>query len=723
MKHDFLLEIGCEEIPARMLPSAEQQLRQLVEDMLRGRGVLPAGQALKSWSTPRRLAVYGKSLLPAEPDREEQLTGPPWSAAFDSEGNPTKAASGFAAKCGVPVAKLKKLTTEKGEYVGVVRRQRGAATGRLLAKVLPGLIEEIRFPRTMYWTNPQGFQFIRPVRWIVALYDGRVLPFSLGGVTAGNTSFGHRKLYNKPVVIRDASRYESLLARCGVIASPDQRRELIEKEIAQALRKRKLRLRPDPELLEILVNMTEHPSVLLGDFPKAFLELPVEVLTTVMRHHQKYLSVETSSRKLAPHFIAVLDRDKDRTGKIRRGHETVLQARFRDAQFFWAADQRQALADRLADLDKVTFHSKLGSYGNKVRRIRFLVEWLTEQAEFECRRADNKKRNGRHADTNLERRRADIRAATRAAELCKSDLTTQLVGEFPELQGIVGGLYAEAQGETATVARAIYEHYLPLGPRDATPSTPEGAALSLADKLDTLAGCFAVGDVPSGSRDPFALRRAANGVVRIIHDSSIRISIAKTAQKAAAIHANLTTSTTEKASAGDLLLFLEERARYHFRETLGFAYDEVNAVFAAGWDDLIDLEIRLRAMHDIRPTENFAPLSAAFKRIRNILSQAGETGQASANSVVPKLLEDGPERGLWEHFRTLQTEVARLRGKKRYSEALRSISSLRPDVDLFFDKVLVNDKDPAVRRNRLALLSQILTEFSTIADFSQIVTE
>ena len=714
MKRDFLLEIGCEEIPARLLPGAEQQLRKLVEDMLRGRGVLPEGQALKSWSTPRRLTVYGKFLLPAEPDRQEQLTGPPWSAAFDSEGNPTKAASGFAAKCGVPVAKLKKLTTEKGEYVGVVRRQRGAATRRLLTEELPGLIEKIRFPRTMYWTNPQGFQFIRPVRWIVALYDGRILPFSLGGVTAGNTSFGHRKLHNKPVVIQDASQYESLLARCGVVASPDQRRGMIEEEIAQVLRNHKLRLRPDPELLEILVNMTEHPSVLLGDFPKAFLELPAEVLTTVMRHHQKYLSVETPGRKLAPHFIAVLDRDKDRTGKIRRGHETVLQARFRDAQFFWEADQRQALADRLADLDKVTFHSKLGSYGNKVRRIRFLVEWLTEQAEFECRRADNKKGNGRHAD---------IRAAARAAELCKSDLTTQLVGEFPELQGIVGGLYAEAQGETATVARAIYEHYLPRGPGDDTPSTPEGAALSLADKLDTLAGCFAVGDAPSGSRDPFALRRAANGVVRIIHDSSIRISIAKMAQKAAAIHANLPTSATEKASAEDLLLFLEERARYHFRETIGFAYDEVNAVFAAGWDDLLDLEIRLRAMHDIRPTENFAPLSAAFKRIRNILSQAGVAEGASANTVAPKLLEDGPERSLWEHFRTLQTEVARLRGKKRYSEALRSISSLRPDVDLFFDKVLVNDKDPAVRRNRLALLGQILTEFSTIADFSQIVTE
>jgi glycyl-tRNA synthetase beta chain len=475
--------------------------------------------------------------------------------------------------------------------------------------------------------------------------------------------------------------------------------------------------------------MTEHPTVLLGEFPKEFLELPGEVLTTVMRHHQKYHSVEAPGRKLAPHFIAVLDRDKDKKGEIRRGHEAVLRARFRDAQFFWEADQRQPLEERVADLGKVRFHNKLGSYSEKVSRVKLLAEWLAENVELECRRADKEKGSGRHADKessvslDTERRRADIRTAARAAELCKSDLTTQLVGEFPELQGVVGGLYAEAQGEAAEVACAIYEHYLPLGPGDATPSTPEGAVLSLADKLDTLAGCFAVGDMPTGSRDPFALRRAANGVVRIIHDSSIQISVAESAQKATAIHANLPPSATAKAPAEDLLAFLEERARYHFREALGFAYDEVNAAFAAGWDDLLDLEARLKATHGIRPTENFVPLAAAFKRIRNILEQASAKGRAPGKSVSPELLEDGPERVLWERFRTLQAEVARLREKKRYAEALRSIASLRPDVDLFFDKVLVNAEDPAVRRNRLALLSQMLAEFSTIADFSEIVAE
>jgi glycyl-tRNA synthetase beta chain len=439
--------------------------------------------------------------------------------------------------------------------------------------------------------------------------------------------------------------------------------------------------------------------VLLGEFAADFLSLPEEVLVTVMRHHQKYFAVEGGQGELAPHFLVVIDLDGDSTGEVRRNHEAVLAARFRDAGFFWEADQKRKLAERLPLLEGVVFESRLGSYRKKVERVKGLGAWLAREMS-----ADG--------------RRADIAVVTRAAELAKCDLTTEMVGEFPELQGVVGGLYARAQGEPEGVARAIHDHYRPVGPEDSLPTTPEGATLAIADKLDSIAACFAVGLVPTGSRDPFALRRAGSGIVRIIVEKGLRLSLDAAVREALTTLAGSGLAGRE-ASPAPILAFLEERARHLFREGKGFAYDEVNAVFAAGWDDLVDTGARLAALRALRSTPDFEPVAAAFKRIRNILEQAGGPDR-SARPIENNLIEAGAERELYDRFLKLRPRVEEFRERHRYQEALRQIATLRAQVDRFFDTVLVMAQDEAVRENRLTLLAHLLKEFSTVADFSEL---
>ena len=709
MSRDFLLEIGCEDIPARMLPGAQSSLKELLQGELHTRGLL-SGAGVQTWATPRRLVAYCKEVLPAEADRTEQEIGPPCSVAYDSGGNPTRAAQSFARKHNVPLSMLTTVETAKGRYVAVVRHYRGRSTPKVLAEVLPSVIGRISFPRSMYWTSPQELRFIRPIRWLLTLYAGQVINFKLGGIKSGRFSRGHRLLANRRIAVRRAADYQAQLRRAFVLVDPEERRKKIVQKISRGLRRSPLQVREDKELLDLVVNQIECPTVLRGEFREEFLSLPSEVLVTVMRHHQKYFSVKTEKEEMAPHFLTVIDLDRDRGGEIRRGHESVLEARFRDARFFWETDQRRPLAKRADLLKDIVFQIRLGSYAHKVERIVRLVRWLAEQA---------KQTDGRHAD--ISGRRADIQTVERAASLCKADLTTLLVSEFPELQGIVGGLYARAQGEPQTIATAIAEHYRPLGPDDKIPQTLEGALLALADKIDSLAACFSAGAIPTGSKDPFALRRAAAGVVRIIVEQELRLDIAEAVRQA-------TTTVQEKfpdAGSNDpsptIASFIEERARYFFREVAGYPYDEVNAVFAAGWNDLTQLKQRLEALHRIRPTPDFEPLASSFKRIRNILEKAGGPVQFSRGQSRESLLEAGAERSLYDAFRTLRSQVAALRQAHNYAEALRRIASLRPVVDHYFDIVLVNAPDLAVRQNRLTLLAQLLQEFSTIADFSEIV--
>jgi glycyl-tRNA synthetase beta chain len=644
MSLPFLLEIGTEEIPDWMIPGALGYLGGLLRDYLK---IPPANI---SWdATPRRLVVRAKDLAARMPDSEERVIGPPRAA-------PPKAVDGFARKLGVDVAALVIESTAKGEYYSYLRKVEGRNVLDVLAELLEPFIRDIPFPKMMYWTEKSGMRFVRPIRWIVALLGDEVVPFSLARVQSGNETSGHRRLgaARIPVTIET---YEQTLRDNFVILSAAERRRRIEDGIAAL----GVRLKPDPPLLEILVYLTEYPTPIVGEFDPQFLELPEEVLITVMRHHQKYFSVEDESGHLAPRFVAVMNTNADPEGLVRRGNERVLRARFNDARFFWQADQRKKLADRVEDLAHVTFQAKLGSYLEKTDRVVALVKELGGDEH-----------------------------AQRAARLAKADLTTELVKEFTELQGVVGGLYARAQGEPDEVWQAVYDHYKPESMEDSIPRHTAGRLVSLADKLDTLRGCFRVGMAPTGSRDPFALRRAAQGVVKIIVEGGMSVPLLS-------------------VIGGDpqLTEFFEERVKFYFRDVRGFAYDEVNAAIAAGWSDLPELEARLLRLKTIRPSPDFEPLAASFKRIKNILRQAGFTG----GDFSPSLLEPGPESDLFD-------EINRSAGQPIESV----IGALRPKVDLFFDKVLVNAPDPAVRANRLAMLDGLLEQFRTFADFSEIVT-
>ena len=701
-KGELLLEVGCEEIPAGLLNSAREQLQEVLERELEARGLLMGGK-VRTFSTPRRLIATCATLAVREPDRETQAIGPPKSIAYDAQGRPTRAAESFAKRQGLKVGELKVIETPKGAYVAAVVKQRGQPADNVLKALLPGVITRLSFPRSMYWTSPGGLHFIRPIRWVLALFAGKVIPFQLEGLRSGDQTFGHRLLAPRPLRVRSFASYQQKLRRAFVRVDPDERRAQIVNECDRLLERHGLRRRADNELLELLVNQVEHPAVVLGEFSRDYLALPAEVSVTVMRHHQKYFSVEDRQGKLVPHFLAVIDLDGSGSGQIGRNHEAVLAARFGDAEFFWGADQRRTLAERLPLLEQATFVARAGSYRQKVERLARLAAWLGE-------------------NVTCDGRRADIVALVRAAELCKSDLTTEMVGEFPELQGVIGGLYARAQGEAEPVARAIYEHYKPAGAEDSVPETHEGALLSLGDKLDTVAACFSVGLIPSGSRDPYALRRAAAGVVRIVVERRLRLSLLAAVEAAVSIvHGSGLVGGEEAGLATTILSFLEERTRHLFRETRGFAYDEVNAVFAAGWEDLVDTGARLGALREIRPTPDFEPLAAAFKRIRNILEQAGGSERFLDREINTDYIEAGAERELYDRFLKLRPRVAGLREKHRYAEAFREVASLRPQVDRFFDKVLVMAPEEARRENRLALLAQLLGEFSAMADFSEIV--
>jgi glycyl-tRNA synthetase beta chain len=677
MSLPFLLEIGAEEIPDWMIQPALANLASLFGDLLAAQRL--EAETVQTDATPRRLVLRATGLAERQPDTEELVSGPPVSAAF-KDGQPTGAALGFARKMGVDVAALERQETPRGEYLAYRRKTVGRATRDILAEALPELILRIQWPKTMYWGAKGSPRFIRPIRWLVALLGSEVTPFEIAGVTSGAVSSGHRQLGAAEVAVT-IENYDRQLHDNGVIVSAAVRRIKIGAQIDALLMGKGLKVKEDPALLETLTYVTEQPSPILGSFDPEYLSLPAEVLVTVMRHHQKYFSVEDGTGNLAPHFIAIMNTSADPEGLVRRGNERVLRARFNDARFFWNVDQRKKLADRAADLAHVTFQAKLGSYLDKTRRVQRLARKLAKMAK------------------------TDPAAVERAALLAKCDLTTDTVKELTELQGVMGGLYAREQGEPEEVWRAIYEHYKPESMEDAIPGTPTGRLLSLADKLDTLQGCFKIGMAPTGSKDPFALRRAAQGVVKILAEGKLSIPVSKLA-------------AGDQALAG----FLLDRVRYYFKDIRGFRYDEVNAVLAAGHDDLPDVESRLAAIQAVRPTENFEPLAASFKRIKNILRQAGFEGQAEPSAPLDaQILEPGPEADLFQAFERLRRRVNRARKKKQYQAALEAIASIRPQVDLFFDKVLVNAPDPDVRRNRLTLLHQLLSEFSAIADFSEIV--
>jgi glycyl-tRNA synthetase beta chain len=706
---DLLFEIGCEEVPAGMIEKAAKELKAILVKSLLAANLVDeptVEERIEAFGAPRRLTLIARKIRLRQKDLEREIIGPPKSVAFDNLGEPTRAAMSFAEKQGIPVSKLSMVNTPKGEYVAAKQVVIGKPAAEILATVLPQAIQEISWPRSMYWTTADSPRFIRPIRWIVAICDSKVVPFSFAGVRAGDHTEGHRFLGKKSIPLDGPDDYEQKLKKNFVLCRPEARRNKIEVEIHSLAGRKQLRAHADPELLKLVTYLNEYPSVIMGDFDSSFLALPEEILITVMRDHQKYFGLETRNGELAPHFLAVINLPGDKKGIVRAGHERVLRARFADAQFFWETDLKHPLGEYLPKLAAVTYESRLGSYGDKVERMRVLARWLAEQWF-----------SGGVS-------RADVGGADRAAELAKCDLVTEMVREFTELQGIVGGLYARAQGEPEEIWQAIYDHYKPLGLDDALPRNLTGCAVSLADKLDSLVACFAVGAIPTGSSDPFALRRAALGVAKIILEKKLPLSISAAVSAAAkSLKDHAPRIEVAEAVQKQVLDFLLERARFMLKEKRGFAYDEINAAFAAGADDLVDAAERVAAVKAIRHTKNFAPLAASFKRIRNILEKSAGTLDKGQLEVQHELLWEPAERELHAAAQRIGMEATRRKKAGKYREALEAISELRPSVDQFFDKVLVMVEDANVRKNRVALLGNLLKEFSTIADFSELVSE
>jgi glycyl-tRNA synthetase beta chain len=697
---ELLLEIGCEEIPAGMLPRAEEELRSGLEKLLTAENMAD-GVTVESFSAPRRLTACVRGLKTKQADVVSEITGPPKSVAYDAVGAPTRAAVSFAEKQGIALHNVYFIQTTKGEYLAAKQVRRGRATEQILCDILPRVIRDIYWPKTMTWTGLDGARFIRPVRWLVGIFDGKPLKFQFAGLAGGTETSGHRFLGASKIHVKDFADYEKKLRANGVIVRASTRREKVEKELAALAKKGSYKVHEDAELLKLVSYLNEYPTVIEGKFDPAFLSLPDEILITVMRGHQKYFAVEKRNGELASNFLAIINLDKDPKGLTRVGHEKVLRARFADAQFFWHSEQKCRLADYLPKLERVTYESRLGSYRDKVERVRAIARWLAEQW------------------FNLGLAQAHVAEADRAAELAKCDLATEMVREFTELQGVVGGLYAQAQGEPEEVAEAIYDHYRPVGLDDPVPRNLTGCAVAIADKLDSIAGCFAVGVVPSGSSDPFALRRAALGIVKIVLEKRLPLSISfavSQATKTLLTHAPKKSVTPEQET--QILDFLRDRARYVFREKDGFEYDEVNAVFRAGADDLVDARKRLDALRAIRKSRNFEPLTVSFKRIRKILEKAGK--QTEGAHIKPDIFENDAERTLFTSMRKAAPKVEEQKRAGHYKEALEAVAALRPDVDRFFEQVMVMAENDSVRRNRLLLLGELLREFSTIADFSEL---
>ncbi len=708
----LLLEVGCEEIPDRMVEGARRDLAAAVEASLREHRLLQAGapgetgrEEVRSYATPRRLAVQVPGVVRRQPDETQEVTGPPVKAAYDADGNPTRAAQGFAAGQGVEVADLYRVAGPKGEVVAARRTRAGRPAVEVLSEILPGTVLGLSFPKAMQW-GEGGVTFVRPIRWLVALLDRAVIPFSVAGVQSGRGSMPRRGSGQPEVKLADAQDYVEALRQVEVVVDVEERRAALRQAVAGLVARDGGRVLPDPGLEEIVLNLVEYPGAVAGAFPAPFLELPAEVLTTTLRHHQRCFSVAGGDGGLKAGFVAAINAPSDPDGAITRGYERVIAGRLADARFFYTEDRKRPLAARLEVLERTRFHAALGSYAAKVRRLEGLVAELAGLA-------------GVKGEV--------VERAVQAACLCKCDLATQMENEFPELQGVVGGLYAREEGEPAPVWRAIYDHYRPEGLGDELPRDTEGALLALADRLDTLVGLMGVGVEPKGSRDPFALRRAALGAIRILVERPLHLSIdaALAAARRGYDAGEVEWKLDGVELAGKVRAFLEGRLRHLLEnDAAGHRYDSITAVLAAGWDDAADAAARLAALTAIRGQEDFEALAAASKRIRNILGQAAERhGIVDEDRVDADRLEDPAERELHAAARRAAEVVEEAAARRDHAAALAAVAALRPQVDRFFDSVLVMAEDADLRRNRLALLASVARLYAREADFAEIVVE
>ncbi|MFZ5758341.1 MAG: glycine--tRNA ligase subunit beta [Thermodesulfobacteriota bacterium] len=688
MDNEFLLEIGTEEIPAGYITPALTFMQETMAKKLAELSLSHA--AITTAATPRRLALSVSGLVARQPDRREEVLGPPKKAAFDADNRPTKAAIGFAASRGATVEDIRIVATPKGEYLMLVQEHSGEETAVILSRLLPEFILSIPFPKSMRW-GAFRTSFARPIQWLVALYGGKVVEFALNDLHSGAASRGHRFMAPQEVAIEDFGQYREVLRSRQVIADPAERRELIRKEAARAAATVGGTIVADEELLDTVTNLVEFPVGVIGAFDRKFLELPREVLITSMRVHQKYFTVADRDGQLMPHFVAINNTTISDKTAAAEGHQRVLRARLEDALFFFREDRQVKLAERLADLAGVVFQAQLGTMREKVERIRVLTLFLCEQLAPEQKEA-----------------------AARAAELAKADLVSGMVGEFPTLQGVMGKYYARLEGESEEVAEAIEEHYLPLRADSALPGSVIGALISMADRLDTIAGCFGIGKVPTGTTDPYGLRRHALALLHIIGHHGFHLSLAACIDQALTLYGGkLTLGKSQAAQAiGDFI-----RGRYS-NDLIGkgVAQEAVEAVLTTTFDDIVDCRRRIDALLAVSARETFTLLAGAFKRVINIIKEHDSI------AVNPELLHEEQEQALHSVYLSVSAQVEPLLAASRYEEAMEKILEMKEPVDAFFDKVMVMCKDEDVKDNRLSLLTAIARLFLRIGDFSRMYT-
>lgn len=694
MAKDLLFEIGIEEIPARFMEPALKQLRELAADGLQQAGLEYAD--MQVYGTPRRIALLVKDLAEMQPDSQQESKGPALKAAFDAAGQPTKALLGFCRGQGIEPDMVLQKEIKGVQYVYAVKHIQGRPTAELLPAMLEEIVHKLYFPKPMRWGNNE-MRFARPIRWLVLLFGQEVLPLEIAGVKAGRVTRGHRFLGNGQAEIKEPAAYLLTLQNEYVVADQKVRREKIWAQIQAVAKVAGGQVKPDEDLLSELVYILEYPTALLGSFDAKYLEIPEELVVTPMREHQRYFPVyDAAGQKLLPHFITVRNGNSEHLDIVQAGNEKVLAARLADAEFFWHEDCSHPLADNLPRLAHIVFHEKLGTLDAKVQRIKTLAGHIATKLVF----SDD-----------------DRRDTERAAELLKCDLVSNAVYEFTELQGIMGEYYAQHDGETPQVAAAIREHYLPRFAGDALPQTKAGIALALADRLDSLVGFFAQGMIPTGSQDPYALRRAAIGVMQILLQNKLGLNLLWLCQKAYALYEGITLERDEPATLEALASFFEQRLENILAEE-GVAYDVVNAVSGLPLFCPLYNYQKAHALADFRGDGEFAQLMAAYGRAANLLKNA-----QPAAEVQEQLLEEHAERELFAALSAASSKVKSALALRDYLAALRVLASVRPQMDDFFEEVMVMAESEALRGNRLALLQKLVAMTAELGDLSALVSK
>jgi glycyl-tRNA synthetase beta chain len=686
MSAELFLEIGTEEIPAGFIPKAlEDMQRLLCKELEQAR--IPHGR-VQTLATPRRLCIVVDEVAARQQRQQLEITGPPARIAFDAEGQPTKAAEGFARTNGVDLAELQTIETPKGAYLYISKIVEGGETRDELPRILETLIAAIPFRKSMRWKD-LDVRFARPVHWIVALYGGQLIPLTYGDLQSDKFSRGHRFMAPQPFEVSGLADYLVKAEAQFVIPQVEKRRELIEAQLAELAQQLGGRINPDAELLQEVSYLVETPQALAGKIEARFLELPPELLITSMREHQRYFTLLDEQGNLLPNFITITNTLARDPQVVISGNERVLRARLSDAMFFWYEDQKTSLESRLEPLKKVVYQAKLGTSYEKIERFRVLAMDIATQLNPQI--------------TAL---------VERAATLAKCDLETGMVYQFPELQGVMGREYAKREQEDPRVARAIFEHYLPTQAGGELPSDDVGAFVSLADKIDTLCGCFSVGLIPTGTADPYALRRAAIGILSILLERNYALSIPRLVERSVELLAAKADRPLPEVKTA-VVEFVRQRL-LNMLTAQGYAADVVEAVLAARFDEPIDALARVKALTELKGRDDFDALAGAFKRVVNIIK--GGTTQ----TVDPKLFEAACEEQLHQQLITLADRLKQQIEMRNYATALTAIAALRPAVDAFFDGVMVMAENPQVRNNRLALLTGVARLFTDIADFSRI---